>query len=237
MKPAIAISDLFVEIEGNAILANISVSLPAGKIIGLLGPSGAGKTTLIRAILGLQKASQGSITLLDLPAGDPAINSQVGYVTQSPSIYLDLTVRENLDYFAALLGAGPAQIREILDEVELAGQEDRLVGTLSGGQKTRVSLAVALLGSPKILLLDEPTVGLDPVLRQKLWLKFKQLSNKGLTILVSSHVMDEAGKCDELLFIREGVLLAAGTPTAIIKRSQAADMDDAFLKLALEVEK
>jgi len=233
MKTAIEIHDLSVRIDKKPILTGVSASLSSGRIIGLLGPSGAGKTTIIRTILGLQRPSKGSVSVLGLPAGSRKLHSMVGYVTQDPSVYLDLTVTENLSYFASLLGADKSQVRAVIADVDLVDFADAMVSQLSGGERARVSLAVALLGSPKVLLLDEPTVGLDPVLRQKLWSTFRDLAAKGITLLVTSHVMDEADRCDEIIFVRDGRLLASGAPTSLIASTGASNMEGAFLKLAL----
>jgi ABC-2 type transport system ATP-binding protein len=232
METAAKITDLSVTVDRVGILHDISASLPAGKVIGLLGPSGAGKTTLIRTILGLQKPSSGNVEVLGMPAGVKKLKSQIGYISQSPSIYADLSVIENLHYFADLLGVERTETERVLQEVELQDQRDQLVSSLSGGQQARVSLAVALLGKPRLLLLDEPTVGLDPVLRQKLWRQFHDLAASGVTILISSHSMDEADKCDEILFLRHGRLLASGAKDDILERTKATSMEDAFLKLA-----
>lgn len=234
MNTAISINNLSVELEGNKILNDISVEIPRGKIIGLLGPSGAGKTTLIRAILNLQKFEEGSIRILGLAAGQSSLRSKIGYVTQGSSVYPDLTIDENLNFFASLVGADRIQIDEVLKSLELYDQKNNLVSNLSGGQKARVSLAVSLLGNPKLLILDEPTVGLDPVLRRKMWNKFKQLSKNDITVLVTSHVMDEAERCDEILFIRSGKLLAAESKEGILKQTGADSMEKAFLKLSGE---
>jgi ABC-2 type transport system ATP-binding protein len=232
MEPVIVLDDLTVIAEGDTLLANVSAKVAAGTIVGLLGPSGSGKTTLIRAILGLRKASTGSVEVLGQPAGARKLKSSVGYVTQAPSVYPDLTVYENIRYFASLLGVGRALVSEVIHEVELDDQAGQLVERLSGGQKTRVLLAVALLGRPKLLLLDEPTVGLDPVLRKKLWAKFKTLAAAGTTILISSHVMDEAEQCDALMFIRGGTLLICDEREAVLRKTHTTTMEAAFLKLA-----
>lgn len=232
MTAAITIDQLDVRLGHTAILSNISADLPVGQVIGLLGPSGSGKTTLIRTLLGLQRPTSGTVTILDRPAGHQDLHHMVGYVTQSPSVYADLTVTENLNYFAKLLGADRRQVTAILRQVELLDQATQIIATLSGGQRARVSLAVALLGDPQILLLDEPTVGLDPVLRVKLWDMFHALARSGVTILVSSHVMDEADRCDRIIFLRDGAILASGTPRAIQKQTKATDMEGAFLALA-----
>ena len=232
MTSAINLKQVSVLIGNKLILDDVSATLAAGKIIGLLGPSGAGKTTLIRAILGLQRPSQGSISVLGLPTDSKKLRSLVGYVTQDASVYTDLSVAENLNYFAALLGAKKTQVGAVMAQVELTDFADAVVGRLSGGERARVSLAVALLGSPNVLLLDEPTVGLDPVLRQKLWATFSELAKTGITLLVTSHVMDEADHCDEIIFVRAGRILANGTPRSVIELTGAIDMEGAFLKLA-----
>jgi ABC-2 type transport system ATP-binding protein len=231
MQPAIQITDLSVRLGGQLVLKDLSVELPAGRITGLLGPSGAGKTTLIRTIVGRQRVATGSVTVLGQPAGSAPLRPEIGYVTQAPSVYGDLTVTENLRYFAAMVGATKVRVQEVLKDVGLAPQARQLVGTLSGGQKSRVSLAVALLGRPKLLVLDEPTVGIDPLLRRDLWNQFRKLAEQGTTLLVSSHVMDEASHCDHLLLLRGGALLAYGTIMELTKKAGATDVEGVFLKL------
>jgi ABC-2 type transport system ATP-binding protein len=232
MQTAINIEKLSVSVDKIPILADITAQLPEGKIIGLLGPSGAGKTTIIRSILGLQKPSSGSVTVFGLKPGIPALRRQTGYLSQDAASYTDLTIYENVRYFGSLIGLDKAAVSKTLEQVELADRKDQIVSSLSGGQQARVSLAIALLGNPKLLLLDEPTVGLDPILRHTLWKLFRSLTDSGTTIVVTSHVMDEAERCDELLFIRRGSLLASGTPSAILHQTHSKNMEDAFLKLA-----
>lgn len=232
MRNAIEIDALSLSLDGRQILSDINAAVASGSIVGLLGPSGAGKTTLIRAILGLQKPTTGRITVLGMKAGAKRLKSTVGYVTQAPSVYYDLTVHENVSYFSSLLSASKSDVMGAIQQVELQDYQNQMVGNLSGGQKARVSLAVALLGNPKLLLLDEPTVGLDPVLRQKLWDTFRGLADAGTTILVSSHVMDEADKCDALMFIRSGKLLINDTKQNVLTRAKARTMEEAFLNLA-----
>lgn len=212
-------------------LRDVSATIRAGQVTGLLGPSGCGKTTLMRSIVGVQRIAGGSVEVLGEPAGSPGLRHRVGYVTQAPSVYADLTVEENVDFFAAVVGASPAAKARVLSIVGLGGAEDRVVGRLSGGQRSRVSLAVALLGQPDLLVLDEPTVGLDPVLRRQLWATFSDLAAAGTTIIVSSHVMDEAQRCDRLLLMREGALIADDSPEALLQSTGAADVESAFLSL------
>ena len=212
-------------------LDNVSLEVPTGSLTALLGPSGSGKSTLIRAIVGVQIVAAGAVTVLEMPAGSPSLRSRLGYVTQAPSVYGDLTVTENLTYFARVLGVERERVDATIERVELADVADRLVGRLSGGQRARVSLATALLGDPEVLVLDEPTVGLDPVLRRDLWDFFHELAGGGATLLVSSHVMDEAARCDRLLLLREGAILADVGPQELLRRTGAADLDTAFLRL------
>ncbi len=223
------------------VLRNLDFAVPRGRITGLLGPSGCGKTTLMRAVVGTQAKVTGTLEVLGRPAGDATLRPRIGYVTQAPSVYADLTVRQNLDYFAAVLQPGrdhrearhDAVTRAIAD-VDLTSHQAALAGSLSGGQSSRVSLAVALLAAPELLVLDEPTVGLDPVLRRDLWNLFHTLADRGATLLISSHVMDEAERCHRLLLMREGGILAEGTPEALRSRTHRATVEEAFLHLVDE---
>ena len=217
---------------GRQVLQGLDFVLPAGQVTGLLGPSGCGKTTLLRALVGVQTGVTGTVTVLGQPAGTPALRSRVGYVTQAPAVYGDLTVRENLRYFADVLGAEPERVDAVLASVALADRATQLVRTLSGGQRARVSLATALLLTPELLVLDEPTVGLDPLLRRDLWTLFRSLAADGATVLVSSHVMDEAVRCDRLLLLREGRLVADDSPPGLLARTGTADVEHAFLTIA-----
>ena len=230
--PSIAIRDLRVRRGGRLVLPGVSVDIHPGIVTGLLGPSGSGKTTLMRAIVGVQIVESRDVTVLGAPAGSPENRRRVGYVTQAPSVYGDLTVRENLHYFSRVLGVPTARIEEAIAVVDLGGHEDQVVRTLSGGERSRVSLASALLGEPDVLVLDEPTVGLDPVLRRDLWRTFHALADEGATLLVSSHVMDEAERCDELILMREGSIVATGSPDELRSRTGEDDLEDAFLVLA-----
>ncbi len=231
MNSAIEVERLDVNRGGRPVLHGLSASLEAGKVTGLLGPSGCGKSTLIRSIVGVQKVAGGTVTVRGRPAGSAPLRKRVAYVTQAPSVYADLTVTENLRYSARVIGASTHTISEALAAVDLARDGDRIVGTLSGGQSSRVSLACALLGRPDVLVLDEPTVGLDPVLRRDLWELFHRLAQDGATLLVSSHVMDEAARCDRLLLMREGRLVADTTPDELRERTQEQEMEAAFLRL------
>lgn len=229
---AIDIRDLLVRRGGKPILPGISLRVPRGRVTGLLGPSGSGKTTLMRAIVGVQVVESGTVTVLGRPAGAPDLRRRVAYVTQAPSVYGDLTVEENLRYFARILGAPRARIEEVIRLVGLAGQTEQVTGTLSGGEWSRASLAVALLGAPEVLVLDEPTVDVDPILRRELWQTFYALADGGATLLVSSHVMDEAARCHELVLMRRGEPIAAGSPAELLERTDSRDLEQAFVSLA-----
>lgn len=230
-SPAIEIDSLRVVRGGKEVLPGLSIGIQAGRITGLLGPSGCGKTTLMRAIVGVQIVAGGRVTVLGLPAGTRALRSRVGYVTQAPAVYDDLTVGANLRYFAKILGAASERVAAVVETVGLTGYGDKLVSQLSGGQRARVSLATALLNEPEVLVLDEPTVGLDPVLRQELWTTFHELADRGTTLLISSHVMDEAERCDELLLMREGLILAHASPADVLLQANASTVEEAFLNL------
>lgn len=228
---AVDISDLHVRRGGVDVIPGLSVAVRSGEITGLLGPSGCGKTTLLRSIIGLQRLSAGTVTVLGLPAGSPPLRHRVSYVTQHTSVYGDLSVRENVRFFAAVLSVGAGAVEEVITTVRLDDLAEHRVDRLSGGQQSRVSLAVALLGDPEVLVLDEPTVGLDPVLRRQLWDMFKELAADGRSIVVSSHVMDEASRCDRLLLMREGQIIADDSPAGLLRRTGTADVGAAFLAL------
>jgi ABC-2 type transport system ATP-binding protein len=231
MVNSVEIQRLNVTRGGRQVLCDLSASLLEGSVTGLLGPSGSGKTTLIRAIVGIQRTAGGTVRVLGLPAGAAELRRAVGYLTQAPAVYRDLTVGENLRYFAAVLGAGPERVDQVLEDVSLRDEAGIRVDRLSGGQQSRVSLATALLGNPRVLVLDEPTVGLDPVLREELWSLFHRLGAAGATLLISSHVMEEATRCPRLLLLRAGRLLADDSPEALLKSTGESDMDAAFLHL------
>ena len=231
MEAAITVSDLVVDRGPRRVLHGLSFAVPTGQVTGLLGPSGSGKTTLMRAIVGVQQVRSGEVTVLDEPAGSPGLRHRVGYVTQAPSVYADLTVRENIRYFAALYGMSAREADAALADVGLTDAAGQLVRDLSGGQQGRASLACALVGAPEVLVLDEPTVGLDPVLRVELWDRFHALADVGTTLIVSSHVMDEAGRCDRLLLLREGELIADSTPAQLRADGRSQDLEEAFLNV------
>ncbi|MPZ25873.1 MAG: ATP-binding cassette domain-containing protein [Micromonosporaceae bacterium] len=231
MDTAVEVRELVIRRGGREVLHGISAQIQRGVITGLLGPSGSGKTTMMRAIVGVQVVRSGRVTVLGRPAGSPALRRTIGYLTQSPSVYADLTVRENVRYFASLYGIASDDADQTIRDVGLADQARQLVGTLSGGQHSRASLACALVSRPELLVLDEPTVGQDPVLRDELWKRFRQLADDGATLLVSSHVMDEANRCDRLLLIREGEIIADDTPAAVKAAAGTDDLDQAFLTL------
>jgi ABC-2 type transport system ATP-binding protein len=231
MKNVVEVRDLVVQRGQVQAIRGLSFTTMPGEVTGLLGPSGCGKTTLMRSIVGVQIVTSGAVEVLGLPAGDKALRDRIGYVTQAPSVYDDLTVAENIRFFARVLGVAPGEVDRCIEAVDLGDRRDQVVSRLSGGQRSRVSLAVALLGSPELLVLDEPTVGLDPVLRRDLWAMFHDLARAGTAVLVSSHVMDEAERCDRLLLMRDGALLAADTPSALLDRTSSDDVESAFLSI------
>ena len=233
---AIRVDGLRVDRGGATVLPGLTFSVEEGTVTGLLGPSGSGKTTLMRSLVGVQIVAGGTIQVLGLPAGSPALRRRVAYTTQAPSVYGDLTLRENLEYFARVLAVERSSIDEALETVGLTPVARRAVRTFSGGQLSRASLAAALLGGPELLVLDEPTVGLDPVLRRDLWATFRGLAEGGATLLVSSHVMDEADRCDRLLLLRDGELVADATPGELRARTGRDRLDEAFLALVEEVD-
>ena len=230
-KDAIVVDHLKVQRGKRLVLADLSVRVPAGQVIGLLGPSGGGKSTLMRAIVGVQVVAGGTVTVLGQPAGSPGLRRKVGYLTQAPSLFDDLTVRENVAYFARVLGADAAAVDRAIADVDLTDHADALIVNLSGGQQTRANLACTLVGDPEVLVLDEPTVGLDPVLRRDLWALFRRLSDQGRTVLVSSHVMDEATRCDRLMLIRAGEILSDSSLPELLQRTGTQDAESAFLVL------
>ena len=229
--PAIVVEDLRIARGERLVIPGLEAEIPAGRVTGLLGPSGSGKSTLMRAIVGVQQTLGGRVTVLGRPAGSAELRHEVGYMTQAPSVYGDLTAGENLHFFARVIGVGEPEIATALETVGLHAERNQLVGSMSGGQRARVSLATALLGGPPLLVLDEPTVGLDPVLRDDLWETFARLAQGGTTLIVSSHVMDEAERCDSLLLMRDGDLLAVETPAGLRSRTGKQGLEEAFLAL------
>ena len=234
MNEAIVIDDLKVTRGSRRVLKGVSISLEKGSITGLLGPSGSGKSTLIRSIAGVQKIESGTVTILGRPAGSRAARASVGYMTQASAAYKDLTVRENVAHWARIARAPASAADEIISQLRLTDRAHALASNISGGQASRLSLACTMVGNPPVLLLDEPTVGLDPVLREEIWDLIRERAAAGTTVLVSSHVMDEAQRCDSLVFIREGDILATGTAESILEDTATSSMDAAFLALAKE---
>ena len=230
-RAAVDLDSVTVRRGARDVLRGITAAVPVGQVVGLLGPSGCGKTTLMRAIVGVQANVRGTVTVLGRPAGSPELRPLVGYVTQAPSVYGDLSVAQNLAYFGRLLGVDHDAQAEAVRTVGLTAHTTSRVDRLSGGERARVSLASALLGQPQLLVLDEPTVGLDPVLREDLWSTFRSLADAGTTLLVSSHVMDEAARCDRLLLMRDGGLLADESPAALLQQTSTSTLEDAFLQL------
>lgn len=232
LGPAIVARGLRVVRGGALILRDVTLTVPAGRIYGLVGPSGAGKTTLMRAVAGVQRIAGGALEVLGLAAGSPALRGRIGYMPQSAALYTDLTGRENLEFFAGVYGVPPGRVEAVLQTVDLTGAADRSVATYSGGERQRLSLAIALLPEPPLLLLDEPTVGLDPVLRRRMWAQFRSWTAAGATVMVSTHVMDEAARVDRLAFLYNGALLAEGAPAEIVAGAGAADLEEAVVRLA-----
>ncbi len=230
MDPVVRVEGLHVVRGGGDVLEGLDLHLGPG-VTGLLGPSGSGKTTLLRCLVGAQQVRAGTVTVLGEPAGSPALRRRVGYVTQAPSVYGDLTVTENLRFFARVLDVDRSRVTEVLETVDLTEQAERTVDRLSGGQRSRVSLAVALLAAPDLLVLDEPTVGLDPLLRTQLWARFHALAAAGVAVLVSSHAMDEAERCDDLVLLREGRVVGRGSPAELRRRTGTTDVEQAFVAL------
>lgn len=230
---AIVVDALQVARGGHVVLHGVNLKVPTGTVTGLLGPSGCGKTTLMRAIVGTLQIRSGSVTVLDQPAGSADLRRSVGYVTQAPSVYTDLTVGQNVRYFADLYD-NRRGVDDALMAVGLSDLRDRKTLDLSGGQLSRLSIACALVGSPTLLILDEPTVGLDPLLREDLWNRFHDLAAQGATLLVSSHVMDEADRCDNLVLMREGAVLAELTPAELRARTGQQNLEKAFVQLITE---
>ena len=230
MKNPVEVEKLVVTRGPLQVLHGLDLTIGGG-VTGLLGPSGCGKTTLMRCLVGVQQIVSGVVRVFGEEAGSPGLRDRVGYHTQAASVYDDLTVAENLSFFARVRGLPQEAVHRAVDAVDLNGHADQVVSRLSGGERSRASLAVALLGEPDLLVLDEPTVGLDPVLRQELWGLFHRLAEAGSAVFVSSHVMDEAERCDRLLLMRTGEIIADGTPAQIKERTGTADIEHAFLRV------
>ena len=231
MQEGVSITDLEIIRDGKTIIPDLTMRIDRGKIVGLLGPSGSGKTTILRSIVGVQEIQAGTISVFGLAAGSKGLRTRIGYFTQSASIYTDLTCLENLRYFAQILGESEISVQEVLELVDLTKNQKQLASSLSGGERARLALATALLGKPELLILDEPTVGLDPVLRRDLWNLFHKLADQGKTLLISSHVMDEADRCDSLFLLRDGRILAGGTPQELKARANTEEMEAVFISL------
>ena len=229
--PSIKADGLVVVKEHSTILRGLEFSVAAGTITGLIGPSGSGKTTLMRAIAGVQKVKDGQLVVFGEPAGSRKLRRKLGYMAQSSSVYSDLSVAQNLSYFGTLLRTKKARINEVIDIVQLGDYRNSLVKQLSGGQQARVSLGIALLGDPELLILDEPTVGLDPLLRRDLWKLFESLAANGKTLLISSHVMDEAERCSNLLLMRDGELIWHDTKAKLLETTGASSVENAFVQM------
>ncbi len=236
MNNLVEIRDLVVDRGGRRVLHGLDLTIEQGSVTGLLGPSGCGKSTLMRSLVGVQELTSGRVTIAGSEAGSEELRSRIGYVTQAASVYDDLTVRENLTFFGRVLGADASAVDRAVTTVDLTTHADAVVGRLSGGQRSRASLAVALLNTPDLLVLDEPTVGLDPVLRRDLWALFHRLADDGAAVFVSSHVMDEADRCDRLLLMREGRIIADDTPQHIREKTQTDDIEGAFLALVADAD-
>ena len=236
MTAAITIRDLLVRRGGREVVRVPELDIPAGRVTGLMGPSGCGKTTLMRSIVGVQRVAAGRIGVLGRPAGSAALRARVGYMTQAPSVYADLTVRENLGFYARVLGMAPDRVDRAIEAVKVPARPGQLVADLSSGERARVSLAAVLLGEPELLVLDEPTVGLDPVLRVELWALFGSLAEDGATLLVSSHSLEEARHCDGLLLMRDGELLVSDSPDGLRRRTGHDNLEDAFVTVVSERE-
>ena len=233
LQPAVEVKGVEKRFGAVRALAGVSLKVRRGEVYGLLGPNGSGKTTLIRALVGLVALDRGEIWVLGRRMPDIAVLGKVGYMTQQAALYPELSVKENVEFFAALYNAGK-NVQEALEVVRLGERAGSVVATLSGGLRQRVSLACALVHRPELLLLDEPTVGIDPQLRVEFWDHFRRLTAAGTTIIVSSHVMDEAERADRLGLIRSGKLLAEGSVEQLKQRAGVERLEDAFLRLSAE---
>jgi ABC-2 type transport system ATP-binding protein len=233
VAPAVSVEGLSKRFGRVEALYDVSFTVAPGQTYGLLGPGGCGKTTLIRLLLGVLRPSAGRAVVLGQPVPSPATAAVIGYMPQLPALYLELTARENISFFASLYGVHSRRaVDETLALVELADRADSPVSTFSGGMRQRVSLACALVHRPRLLLLDEPTVGVDPRLRVAFWTYFRRLNDEGVTIILSSHVMDEAERCHRLILLRDGRLLAEGSPSELRSQAGTSTLEGAFLAFA-----
>lgn len=230
MKDATNDDAVVMEHASARIVDNATFVLPRGSMTALVGPSGSGKTTLMRMIVGTQANVQGNVSVLGKPAGHANLRSKVTYATQAASVFEDLTVKENIDYVRSIYQLSKQRRDAIIERLGLQEHADTLCGRLSGGQRSRVSLAMALLPSPELMVLDEPTVGLDPLLRRELWEMFHELVHEGTTLIISSHILDEADQCEHVLFVDEGRVEHA-TRDDVLARTGTDSMEDAFLEV------
>jgi ABC-2 type transport system ATP-binding protein len=241
VSPVVVISELTKQFGRLRAVNNLDMTINAGETFGLIGPNGSGKTTLIRMLVGLMRPTRGTIRIMGMRMPNIRIAPHIGYMTQLSALYLDLTARENMQFFCNIYGLrGREQkqrIDEMLERVELADRAGDIVGNFSGGMKQRLSLATALVHHPSLALLDEPTVGVDPELRRSFWAYFGQLNEEGITIIVSTHHLDEAAHCTRLGLMRSGALLAQDTPQELLRQSGKDNMEDAFLHFASSQEK
>ncbi|RBW68171.1 ABC transporter ATP-binding protein [Bacillus taeanensis] len=229
----VEIDQLSQQIQKRNILDNISLTIEQGEIFGLLGPSGSGKTTLVKTIAGISRCTSGSVSVFNQQMPSKRVISQIGYMAQADALYEDMTALDNVNFFSELYGVHKKRKKERIEEVftlvELTEHRKRFVHTFSGGMKRRLSLAIALLHEPALLILDEPTVGIDPLLRRSFWKEFQRLKESGVSILITTHVMDEAEHCDRLGFIRDGKCTASGSPHELKEAANAQTIEDAFL--------
>lgn len=233
---AISMRDARIVRGGVEIIPSLTLDIPAGMVFGMVGPSGSGKTTIMRAILGLTRLAGGSATVLGKPAGDASLRPRIGYMPQGSGVYPDLSGRENLAFFASVYRAPGARIGEVLDLMGLTRIADRPLSTYSGGEIQRIGLAMALMHRPELLVLDEPTVGLDPRIRRTLWDHFRAWAEEGTTLIVSTHVMDEADRCHAIGFINKGTLVTTGSPDEIRRLTGYNDLESAILALSGDME-
>lgn len=231
---AIRVADLNVSFGKKQILADIGLEVAKGEIFGLIGPSGAGKTTLVKVIVGMEKGDSGNVTVLDKRMPNLGVIANIGYMAQSDALYIDLTAKENMEFFAALYSLKGTKRKERIAYaaklVNLEGELNKQVSDYSGGMKRRLSLAISMLQDPDVLILDEPTVGIDPELRKSIWEELDMLKGEGKCILVTTHVMDEAEKCDRLAMVRDGKIIAVGTPAELEAKTATGKLEDAFLQ-------